>query len=89
MERVRVQFIGRVQGVGFRATVRTIARAFSVTGWVRNEEDGSVTAEIQGTQGDIDLLLARLRTRMEGFIRSETLDPIATVGDEDHFEIRR
>ncbi|MFZ4576158.1 MAG: acylphosphatase [Phycisphaerales bacterium] len=87
--RVRVQFIGRVQGVGFRATVRTIARAFSVTGWVRNEEDGSVVSEIQGERHDIDLLLARLRSRMDDMIRAEHAAEIPTVDGEDQFDIRR
>ncbi len=45
---MRVTFRGRVQGVGFRFSAIHLARPLGLTGWVRNEPDGSVTAEIQG-----------------------------------------
>lgn len=47
-------FFGRVQGVGFRYTAMYAADNFGVTGWVRNEYDGSVTMEIQGTEEQLD-----------------------------------
>ena len=46
--RKRIIFRGRVQGVGFRWRTRHAADAFHLTGWVRNEDDGSVTLEVQG-----------------------------------------
>ena len=48
MHRVRVEVRGRVQGVGFRAYVVRRSRALSLTGWVRNREDGSVEVEAEG-----------------------------------------
>src|SRR5262245_4151279 len=42
MERRQIRFHGRVQGVGFRVTARAIADEFAVSGWVRNEPDGTV-----------------------------------------------
>jgi Acylphosphatase len=47
MERRRIVFSGRVQGVGFRATARAVASRFEVTGWVRNADDGTVEMEVQ------------------------------------------
>ena len=44
-----ITFYGRVQGVGFRYRARHAAELYGCTGWVRNEWDGSVTMEIQGT----------------------------------------
>ena len=34
-------FHGRVQGVGFRYTAKYLARSMNLTGWVKNEYDGS------------------------------------------------
>ena len=54
MIRKRIVFSGWVQGVGFRYRARHAAELLGATGWVRNEYDGSVTMEIQGTEGQID-----------------------------------
>ncbi len=51
--RKRITFFGRVQGVGFRYTASYAANSCGVTGWVRNEYNGSVTMEIQGTEEQI------------------------------------
>ena len=39
---------GRVQGVGFRYRAQYAAQALELTGWVENEDDGTVTLEVQG-----------------------------------------
>jgi len=57
-------FGGRVQGVGFRATARSIAAGHGVTGWVRNDPVGTVTAEFQGDPGAIEAVLGDLARRM-------------------------
>ena len=49
--RKRIVFHGRVQGVGFRYTAKYLAQSLGLTGWVRNEWDGTVTLEIQGRTG--------------------------------------
>ena len=49
-----MSFYGQVQGVGFRYTARHAAQRYRVTGWVRNEYDGSVTCEVQGRECDIE-----------------------------------
>ena len=46
--RLHLRFIGTVQGVGFRWTNQGIANQLNLTGWVRNNGDGSVEMEIQG-----------------------------------------
>ena len=38
----------KVQGVGFRYRARYAAQSLGLTGWVENEDDGSVTLEVQG-----------------------------------------
>ncbi len=54
MIRKRIVFSGWVQGVGFRWRARQAAQLFDCTGWVKNEYDGSVTMEIQGSEEQID-----------------------------------
>ncbi|HUX13090.1 MAG TPA: acylphosphatase [Spirochaetia bacterium] len=39
---------GRVQGVGFRYYTQHTARSLGLTGWVRNESDGSVVVVCEG-----------------------------------------
>ena len=41
---------GSVQGVGFRWATRTRANALGVAGFVRNEDDGSVTIEAEADE---------------------------------------
>lgn len=57
MTRKHIVFTGYVQGVGFRWRARQAANLYGCTGWVRNEWDGSVTMEIQGSETEIDLVL--------------------------------
>ena len=58
--RKRIVFHGRVQGVGFRYKARTKASELGLSGWVRNEHDGTVLMEIQGTEAKIDILIKEL-----------------------------
>ncbi len=64
MEKVRrhLIFTGRVQGVGFRYRASYAARALGVTGWVKNQTDGTVEMEAQGSEGQIQKLLKMLQS---------------------------
>ena len=55
---VRLEITGRVQGVGFRESMRAVAQALEVNGWVRNCDDDSVEAMVQGAEGDVERLIA-------------------------------
>lgn len=57
MVRKYFRFTGRVQGVGFRYRARYAAGGMCITGWVRNNRDGSVEMEVQGTEEAIDQML--------------------------------
>ena len=52
--RMHIVFTGLVQGVGFRWRAGQAARLYGCTGWVRNEDDGSVTLELQAEEVLID-----------------------------------
>ena len=55
---VRLIISGRVQGVGYRDSLRLVAQALDVTGWVRNLENGDVEAVIQGDEDAVDRIVA-------------------------------
>ncbi len=50
----QVIFEGRVQGVGFRYTVKDLSRGFDVCGWVRNLDDGSVELQVMGEADEVE-----------------------------------
>lgn len=62
MVRRRVVVSGQVQGVFFRDTCRTNARARGVRGWVRNLPDGAVEAVFEGDEEAVEALVAWART---------------------------
>ncbi len=59
-KRYRLRFIGMVQGVGFRYTASHAANMLRLTGYVKNEYDGSVTCEVQGKEEDIDQFIVTI-----------------------------
>ncbi len=74
LERRRVVYSGRVQGVGFRATCRWLAGGFDVAGYVRNLPDGRVELLAEGDPAEIHGLLQAVQNEMGGFIREMTWD---------------
>lgn len=61
MIRKRVIVRGRVQGVGFRWTARAQADSLGVSGYVRNQPDGTVQAEVEGPEEAVQRMLDWLR----------------------------
>lgn len=59
---VKVRITGRVQGVSFRAWALDEARELGLTGWVRNERDGSVSALLSGPDEAVSAMIERLHT---------------------------
>lgn len=59
--RMTVSVYGRVQGVGFRYFVRRAAAGLPISGWVRNESDGSVSIVAEGSVDDLNELLDAVR----------------------------
>jgi acylphosphatase len=55
--RRRVVVHGRVQGVGFRATLARAARSRGVAGWTRNRPDGTLEAVLEGERDAVGSLV--------------------------------
>ncbi len=76
--RKRITFYGWVQGVGFRYRASHAADMAGVTGWVKNNYDGSVTMEMQGTESQIDRVILAIERgtyiRIENMVCT-SLDP--------------
>jgi len=72
--RMKILYSGRVQGVGFRYSVKSIARGYDVAGAVRNLADGRVELVVEGERGELELFQQAIRAGgLEGFIRDEDL----------------
>jgi acylphosphatase len=54
----RVIVLGRVQGVFYRQTTKDKASSLGLTGWVKNERDGSVCFEASGPRDKVSELIA-------------------------------
>ena len=88
IKRFRLCFYGMVQGVGFRYTAMHAANMYSLTGYVKNEYDGSVTCEVQGDEEAIDRFVATIRNGRFIDISSIDRKALEIIADESSFEVR-
>jgi acylphosphatase len=61
MKHLNIRVRGMVQGVFFRSSTRETARALGLSGFVRNERDGSVYIEAEGDDDALQQLVAWCR----------------------------
>lgn len=57
-----VTVAGRVQGVSYRAWTKRWAEANGLAGWVRNEADGSVSAQVEGPADAVARMIEAMRS---------------------------
>jgi len=85
----QVFYEGRVQGVGFRFTVRHIAKGFDVTGWVRNLADGRVELQVTGDEDELRAFLDQIaQSELHSLIRKQTENKLNEPVAARSFEIR-
>lgn len=87
MQRLSVWFSGRVQGVGFRATVVRLARQFEITGRVCNLSDGRVELEAEGERAELESFHNCIAQEMKRHITSQTESWSAAAGHWTTFEV--
>jgi len=79
---------GIVQGVGFRFACRREAAANGLTGWVRNNYDGSVEAVFEGERSDVEEMVDWCRSGPSpGHVRSVDVDWQQPSGRFHSFDI--
>jgi len=72
--RVGIFYSGRVQGVGFRYTAKTVAAGFEISGIVRNLSDGRVELIAEGAREELEAFRAAIRDAgLKPFIRDENV----------------
>src|SRR5438046_6243296 len=86
---LQVFYEGNVQGVGFRWSIRHIAKGFDITGWVRNLVDGRVELQVNGEEAEVRAFLdafrqSALRAHLRNQMEKKLPNPVAGQG----FEIR-
>ena len=85
-----VVYSGRVQGVGFRYTVKSITPGFEVTGTVRNLDDGRVELIAEGEREELDAFRQAVReSGLGGLIQREEEAFGPAAGQFRGFEIVR
>ncbi len=89
-KKATIYYSGRVQGVGFRYTVKSVANGFEVTGTVRNLPDGRVELMAEGVKEEILAFLDAIReSGMDHFIEQEDLSWSEATNELRGFEIAR
>lgn len=85
-----VQVRGYVQGVGYRAFVFREANRLGVSGWVKNEPDGSVSALLQHSRPEVlEQLVERMKLGpMMAVIETCEVVPLSTEERFVGMEIR-
>ena len=57
MTRYKIIVKGKVQGVFYRSSTQAKAKELNLSGWVKNEEDGSVVIEAEGEEQKLEKLI--------------------------------
>ena len=91
MQRLTAVVQGRVQGVGFRAFTQQEAARLNLVGWVANQWDGTVRIVAEGTDADLERLVAWLNRGgpPSAYVTRVNVEWDEGTGEFHGFQIRR
>lgn len=85
----QIFYTGRVQGVGFRFSVKQLAKGFDVTGWIQNLPDGRVELQMMGEQEEVEEFIQEIQdSHLGGFIRETEAHSISLLDNVSGFSIK-
>lgn len=85
----QIFYTGRVQGVGFRFSIKQLAKGFEVTGWVKNLADGRVELQAMGETEELEEFLQEIKdSHLGGFIRETEEHTISLLENVSGFLIK-
>lgn len=87
--RKNIIFSGRVQNVGFRLELWRLAQRLTLKGWVKNLDDGSVEAELQGDEERIDFLIRSMQSLKRATVNEPIIEELPISEDEEDIKIIR
>jgi len=80
-------YSGRVQGIGFRYTVRDIASGLKVCGWVKNLSDGRAEVLAEAEEDALGNLLEQVNAHFSRYIKEVTVEWHPASGEFRDFQI--
>ena len=85
--RVHAYFSGTVQGVGFRYTTQDVAVKMGLKGWVKNLRDGRVELVAEGSEEELENLLASLKNSLGCYVRDADMSWSEATNEFSGFNI--
>lgn len=88
MKARKLTYSGRVQGVGFRYSVRQLVTGFDISGYVKNLPNGDVELFIQGEDNEMQALEQAIQeSHLLGFIQEVTIGEVPIDSQIKGFQI--
>ena len=85
----RISYRGKVQGVGFRYSVRQIAEGYAVAGHAANLADGRVEVFLQGDRDEVEAMEKEIgESHLASFIREVAGEEVSAVAGTKGFQIQ-
>ncbi len=85
----KISYRGKVQGVGFRYSVRQIAEGYTVSGHAANLADGRVEVFLQGDRDEVEAMEKEIgESHLAGFIREVAGEEVSAVAGTKGFQIQ-